>query len=114
MRATAQSRAAFRNTRVDDFVAAHLPQVGIGAEQNDGRDRLAARELLEQFFRRRLPASETLQHIRDDVRCKIAGHALERRVLFLEEAVHVGGDLILVAENHVVVLIDGLSAFGCP
>ncbi len=37
---------------IDDAVAAHVAEIGIGAEQDDGSDRLAVRDAAEQLFGR--------------------------------------------------------------
>ena len=43
-----------RHVGFDDFVAAHVAQVGIAAFQHDGADGLAFRQFLDQFFRREI------------------------------------------------------------
>src|SRR6266403_3064328 len=40
----------------------------------------------------------------DQAFCKILRHAIESRVLFFEETVHVGGNFVFVAKNEIVVV----------
>src|SRR5580692_3689010 len=42
------------------------------------------------------------------MRRQITGHPVNRRVLFLEKRLHVGRNLVFVAEHHIVVLVDRL------
>ncbi len=86
-------------------------QVSVATEQQNSRNRLPLRQPRQQFVWRSRPASEILHDVGDQARSEIARHSPHRRPLLVEKFRRIGRQLVRLAKQIIVVLVQHLLGF---